>query len=157
MSDTRNPLLQNLVPFNARRGEWTPQAWREDGPDNQPEAMVTVTLPGEQCRSRCLRVVTRDALVVRLGGVLLSGKGHDYRSKEIVPVRREVDGLNGEIWRVVSERELENAGRLERFEAVEAAKAKAKAEAAAAQPGEVGGEVGGEEELLRVIGPERKG
>jgi hypothetical protein len=124
--------------------------------------MVTVTLPGEQCRSRCLRVVTRDALVVRLGGVLLTGKGHDYRSQEIVPVRREVDALNGEIWRVVSERELENAGRLERFEAVEAAKAKAKAAAAAAArpgevSGEVSGEVGGEEELLRVIGPERKG
>jgi hypothetical protein len=162
--DTRNPWLSNLVPFNARRGEWTPTAWREDGPDNQPEAMVTVTLPGEQCRSRCLRVVSSDALVVRLGGVLLTGKGHDYRAQEIVPVRREVDGLNGEIWRVVSERELENAGRIERFEAVEAAKAKAKAEAKekelaerAAAQGLQPGEVGAEEELARVVAPERKG
>ena len=157
----RNPWLQNLVPFNARRGEWVPSAWREDGPDNQPEAMVTVTLPGEQCRSRCLRVVTRDALVVRLGGVLLTGKGHDYRAQEIVPVRREVDGLNGEIWRVVSERELEQAARIERFEAAERAKAEAKdkelAERAAAQ-GLQPGEVGADEEIARVVSAkERKG
>jgi hypothetical protein len=122
--------------------------------------MVTITLPGEQCRSRCVRVVTPDALIVRLGGVLLSGKGHDYRAHEIVPVRREVDGLNGEIWRVVSERELENAGRIERFEAAEKAKAEAKdkelAERAAAQ-GLQAGEVGAEEELLRVVGPGKRG
>ena len=162
----RNPWLQNLVPFNARRGEWVPSAWREDGPDTQPEAMVvTVMLPGEQCRSTCLRVVSRDALVVRLGGVLLTGKGHDYRAQEIVPVRREVDGLNGEIWRVVSERELEQASVVERFEAVEAAKAKAKPEAKdkelaerAAAQGLQPGEVGADEEIARVVSAkERKG
>jgi len=156
----RNPWLQNLVPFHSRRGEWVPQAWREDGPDNQPEAMVTVTLPGEQCRSTCLRVVSLDALVVRLGGVLLTGKGHDYRAHEIVPVRREVDGLNGEIWVVVSERSLQQAEVVERFEAAEKAKVAAKekelAERAAAQ-GLQPGEVGADEELLRVVGPEKRG
>jgi hypothetical protein len=104
-------------------------------------------------------------LVVRLGGVLLTGKGHDYRAHEIVPVRREVDGLNGEIWRVVSERELEQASVVERFEAVEAAKAKAKPEAKdkelaerAAAQGLQPGEVGADEEIARVVSAkERKG
>jgi hypothetical protein len=122
--------------------------------------MVTVTLPGEQCRSTCLRVVSLDALVVRLGGVLLTGKGHDYRAHEIVPVRREVDGLNGEIWVVVSERSLQQAEVVERFEAAEKAKVAAKekelAERAAAQ-GLQPGEVGADEELLRVVGPEKRG
>jgi hypothetical protein len=121
--------------------------------------MVTVVLPGEQCRSTCLRVVSRDALVVRLGGVLLTGKGHDYRAHEIVPVRREVDGLNGEIWRVVSERELEQAGVVERFEAAE----KAKAEATAKRPLKDDepylqeGEVGDDRELARVVSAEKRG
>jgi hypothetical protein len=98
-------------------------------------------------------------LVVRLGGVLLTGKGHDYRAHEIVPVRREVDGLNGEIWRVVSERELEQAGIVERFEAAERAKAEAAAKSPLKddEPYLQEGEVGDDRELARVVSAEKRG
>jgi hypothetical protein len=104
-------------------------------------------------------VVSNDAVIVELGSVLNTNKSHDYKAKDIIPVRRERDDFGGDRWSAVSERELQQAGRIERFEAVEAAKAKAEAkekglaEAQGLQPGEVGAE----EELARVVGPERKG
>jgi hypothetical protein len=100
-------------------------------------------------------VVSNDAVIVELGSVLNTNKSHDYKAKDIIPVRRERDDFGGDRWSAVSERELQQAARLERFEAAEKAKAKAKglAEAQGLQPGEVGAE----EEIARVVGPERKG
>jgi hypothetical protein len=70
--------------------------------------------------------------------------------------------MNREIWSPVSERELQQQEAIERFDATERAaaaeKAKEKelAERARAQ-GLAEGEVGSDEELLRVVGPEKRG
>jgi hypothetical protein len=160
MSDNRNPWLSNLRPMQFRRGEWTPEAYDPRGPESQPNSRLIVSLPGEQAQSTVLRVVSNDAVIVELGSVLNTNKSHDYKAKDIIPVRRERDDFGGDRWSAVSERELQQAEVVERFEAAEKAKAEAKdkelAERAAAQ-GLQAGEVGAEEELLRVVGPEKRG
>ena len=121
MTDTFNPLLHNLQPVNYRLGEWTPEAWDPQGPDNQPNSRLTVALPGEFATAVVVKVVTRNAVVAQLGPCMMTGKGHDYKAKDIVPVRREADGMGGERWVVVSERELMQNEMIQRFEAIERA------------------------------------
>ena len=135
MTDTFNPLLHNLQPVNYRLGEWTPEAWDPQGPDNQPNSRLTVALPGEFATAVVVKVVTRNAVVAQLGPCMMTGKGHDYKAKDIVPVRREADGMGGERWVVVSERELMQNETIRRFEAIERALAyPAPAEKAKALP-----------------------
>jgi hypothetical protein len=115
-----NPLL-HLQPVNFRQGEWTPEAWDPAGPDNQPNSRLTVALPGEFATATCTKVVTRNAVVAQLGPCLMTGKGHDYKARDHVAVRREADGFGGERWVVVSERELMQNEMIQRFEAIERA------------------------------------
>jgi hypothetical protein len=90
--------------------------------------------------------------------VLLTGKGHDYRKGDILPFRREADDFGGDRWCVVDERRLDQEAAIERFEAVEKAKAEAaKKSLNDGEPYLAEGEVGDDRELLRVVGPERKG
>jgi hypothetical protein len=107
-----------------------------------------------------LRVVSDDAVIVELGSVLNTNKSHDYMTGDIIPVRRERDDFGGDRWSALSERELQQAETVERFEAAERAKAEAKdkelAERAAAQ-GLQPGEVGSDEELQRVVSAEKRG
>jgi hypothetical protein len=116
-----NPLLHNLQPVNFQRGTWTPEAWNPAGPDNQPNSRLTVALPGEFAVATCIKVVSPNAVVAQLGPCMMTGKGHDYRAKDIIPVRREDDGLGGERWVVVSERELQMNDMIQRFEMIERA------------------------------------
>jgi hypothetical protein len=104
-------------------------------------------------------VVSNDAAIVELGSVLNTNRSHDYKKGDIIPVRRERDDFGGDAWRAVSERELQQAEVVERFEAAE----RAKAEAAAKRPLKDDepylqeGEVGDDRELARVVSaPERK-
>jgi hypothetical protein len=115
-----NPLL-HLQPVNFRVGAWTPEAWDPAGPDNQPNSRLTIALPGEFAVATCIKVVSPNAVVAQLGPCLMTGKGHDYKAKDIVPVRREADGMGGERWVVVSERELMQNEMIQRFEAIERA------------------------------------
>jgi hypothetical protein len=121
MTDTFNPLLHNLRPINFQRGTWTPEAWGPAGPENQPNSRLTVVLPGEIATAVALKIVTSNAVVAQLGSCMMTGKGHDYKAKDIVPVRREADGMGGERWTVVSERELQMNDTIQRFEAIEKA------------------------------------
>jgi hypothetical protein len=121
MTDSFNPLLHNLQPINFQRGTWTPEAWNPAGPDNQPQSRLTVALPGEFAVATCIRVVSPNAVIAQLGSVMMTGKGHDYRAKDFVPVRREDDGMGGERWIAVSERELLQNDAIMRFEAIERA------------------------------------
>jgi hypothetical protein len=116
-----NPLLHGLQPVNFRSGTWVPEPWDAQGPDNQPQSRLTVALPGEFCTATCIKVVTPNAVVAQLGPCLMTGKGHDYKARDFVPVRREADGMGGERWVVVSERELMQAEAIQRFEAIERA------------------------------------
>jgi len=116
-----NPLLHNLRPTNFRQGEWVPEAWDPNGPDNQPNSRLTIALPGEFATGVVLRVVTPNAVVEQLGGCMMTGRGHDYRAKDIIPVRREDDGLGGERWCAVSERELQMNEMIGRFIEIEKA------------------------------------
>jgi hypothetical protein len=133
MTDTFNPLLHNLQPVNFRQGEHEPQAWDPSGPDNQPASRLTVVLPGEIATAVVLKVVTRNAVVVQLGPCMMTGRGHSYRVKDVIAVRRENDEIGGERWAVVSDRELQQNEMIQRFEAIERALA-APAPAAKALP-----------------------
>jgi hypothetical protein len=105
-----------------------------------------------------LRVVSNDAVIVELGSVLNTNKSHDYKAKDIIPVRRERDDFGGDRWSAVSERELQQAETVSRFEAAEAAKAAAaKKPLKDDEPYLQEGEVGDDRELARVVSaPERK-
>jgi hypothetical protein len=153
----RNPWLSNLRPMQFRRGEWVPEAYDPAGPDNQPNSRLIVSLPGEQAQSTVLEVVSDDAVIVQLGSVLNTNKSHDYKAKDIIPVRREGDDFGGDRWCPVSERLLLQQETIQRFEAVEREKAEAKAaelaKASAAQ-GLQPGEVGSDEEIARVVSAE---
>jgi hypothetical protein len=118
---TDNPLLHNLRPTNFRQGEWVPEAWDPAGLDNQPQSRLTVALPGEFAVATVIKVVSPNACVAQLGQCLMTGKGHDYPARDHVPVRRESDGMGGERWVVVSERELMQNEMIQRFEAIERA------------------------------------
>ena len=164
MSDNRNPWLQNLRPVTFRRGDWTPEAYDPKGPDSQPNSRLIVTLPGEQAQSTVLRVVSNDAVIVEMGGVLNTNKSHDYKKGDIIPLRQERDDFGGDRWAAVSERELQQAETVSRFEAAEKAKAEAAEKARdeelarrSAEQGLLPGEVGSDEEIARVVGPERRG
>jgi hypothetical protein len=142
MTDTFNPLL-HLQPVNFRRGEWTPSAWDPAGPDNQPNSRLTIALPGEFAVATCIKVVSPNAVVAQLGPCMMTGKGHDYKAKDIALVRREADGMGGERWVAVSERELMQAETIQRFEMIERALAyPAPAEKAKALPSPEGKPLG---------------
>jgi len=155
----RNPWLQNLRPVTFRRGDWTPEAYDPSGPESQPNSRLIVSLPGEQAQSTVLRVVSNYAVIVELGSVLNTNKSHDYKAKDIIPVRRERDDFGGDRWAAVSERELQQAETVSRFEAAE----RARAEAAAKRPLRDDepylqeGEVGDDRELARVVSAEKRG
>ena len=155
----RNPWLQNLRPVTFRRGDWTPEAYDPSGPESQPNSRLIVSLPGEQAQSTVLRVVSNYAVIVELGSVLNTNRSHDYKAKDIIPVRRERDDFGGDRWSAVSERELQQAETVSRFEAAE----RAKAEAAAKRPLRDDepylqeGEVGDDRELARVVSAEKRG
>jgi len=155
----RNPWLQNLRPVTFRRGDWTPEAYDPSGPESQPNSRLIVSLPGEQAQSTVLRVVSNYAVIVELGSVLNTNKSHDYKAKDIIPVRRERDDFGGDRWAAVSERELQQAETVSRFEAAE----RAKAEAAAKRPLRDDepylqeAEVGDDRELARVVSAEKRG
>jgi len=155
----RNPWLQNLRPVTFRRGDWTPEAYDPSGPESQPNSRLIVSLPGEQAQSTVLRVVSNYAVIVELGSVLNTNKSHDYKAKDIIAVRRERDDFGGDRWAAVSERELQQAETVSRFEAAE----RAKAEAAAKRPLRDDepylqeGEVGDDRELARVVSAEKRG
>jgi hypothetical protein len=99
-ADNFNPLL-HLQPVNFHQGKHEPQAWDPAGPDNQPASRLTVVLPGEIATAVVVKVVTRNAVVAQLGPVMCTGRGHSYKAKDIVPVRRENDEIGGERWTVV--------------------------------------------------------
>ena len=109
----------NLRPTNFRQGEHEPQAWDPAGPDNQPASRLTVVLPGEIATAVVIKVVSRNAVVAQLGPVMCTGRGHSYRAKDIVPVRRENDEIGGECWSVVSDRELQQNEMIGRFIEIE--------------------------------------
>jgi hypothetical protein len=115
-----NPLL-HLQPVNYRVGEHEPQAWDPAGPDNQPQSRLTVVLPAEITTAVVLKVVSPNAVIAQLGPCMMMGRGHSYRAKNIVPVRRENDEIGGERWSVVSDRELQQNEMIQRFEAIERA------------------------------------
>ena len=146
-------------PINFRRGDWVPEAYDPKGPESQPNSRLIVSLPGEQAQSTVLRVVSNDAAIVELGSVLNTNKSHDYKAKDIIAVRRERDDFGGDRWAAVSERELQQAETVSRFEAAE----RAKAEAAAKRPLRDDepylqeGEVGDDRELARVVSAEKRG
>jgi hypothetical protein len=101
-----NPLLANLVPHSARRGEYTP----EEGKN------ITIALPGEMLQAKVWRVVSHDAVIAEIDSIPM-GKGHLYKKGEKVPCRRIVDDiLRAEQWEAVSEHQLASAERAERFE-----------------------------------------
>ena len=116
-----NPLL-HLRPVNFRVGEHEPQAWDPAGPDNQPASRLTVVLPGEIAVATVLKVVSKNAVIAQLGPVMCTGRGHSYRAKDIVPVRRENDEIGGERWAVVSDRELQQNEMIQQFEMLQAVK-----------------------------------
>jgi hypothetical protein len=84
---------------------------------------LTVVLPGEIAQAVVTKVISRDAVVCQLGSLMCTGRGHSYRPKEFVPVRREVDPIAGEQWRVISDHELQMSNVLMRFEEAERARA----------------------------------
>jgi hypothetical protein len=121
MTDSFNPLLHNLQPVNFRTGEHVPEAWDPSGPDSQPRSRLTVVLPGEIATAVVLKVVSSNAVVAQLGPLMCTGRGHSYRPKDIVPVRRENDAIGGERWSVVSDRELQQNETIGRFIEIEKA------------------------------------
>ena len=121
MTDTFNPYLHSLQPVNFKTGEHEPQAWDPAGPDSQPASRLTIVLPGEIAVATVLKVVTRNAVIAQLGPVMCTGRGHSYKAKDLVAVRRENDEIGGERWAVVSDRELQQNEMIRRFEAIERA------------------------------------
>ena len=78
-------------------------------------------MPGEIATAVVMKVVSRNAVVAQLGPVMCTGRGHSYRAKDIVPVRRENDEIGGERWAVVSDRELQQNEMIGRFIEIEKA------------------------------------
>jgi hypothetical protein len=106
-----NPLLQNLVPPNFQVGRFAPT---EGG-------RLTIVLPGETVNAAVLKVISHNAAIVVLDSApAMTGKGHDYRKNDLVPVRRgRAEALGVENWVAVSERELDLDAKIQRFEAKE--------------------------------------
>jgi hypothetical protein len=150
---TDNPLLHNLQPVNFRVGEHEPVAFDPNGSDNQPASRLTVVLPGEIAQAVVTKVISRDAVVCQLGSLMCTGRGHSYRPKEFVPVRREVDPIAGEQWRVISDRELQMSNMLMRFE--EAERAKALPSPGKALPSPHGAKSSDPAELSSTVAPQR--
>jgi hypothetical protein len=121
MTDTFNPLLHNLRPTNFRQGAWTPEAWDPAGPENQPQSRLTVALPRKFAVATVIKVMSPNAVVAQLSPVMCTGRGHTYRAKDIIPVRRENDEMGGDRWVAVSERELLQSEAIQQFEAIERA------------------------------------
>lgn len=119
MSDANQPHFPPIITHHGRR-------------DYRPEVghHLTVRLPGEDCQSIIVRVLTEDSVLAELQGVMMQ-KAHSYQKGDVVGCRREVAPMIGnEIWVVQSQRSMDAAAEAEYFARAELRRIEEEKEAA---------------------------
>jgi hypothetical protein len=66
----------------------------------KPDEFLTIALPNELLRAKILKVVTNDAIIVRIASEPLARLAHNYTRDQVVSCRR-YRTMFGEEWRVV--------------------------------------------------------
>lgn len=92
--------------------------------------MLNAQLPGELCRSEIVTVCSENVCIVRLG--LCVGKSHAYTKDQVIPLKRSLDDLGQEVWKVISEMEMDLAVKADEEAAAEREEERKQEEAAKA-------------------------
>lgn len=142
-------MLDPVEPFTTQRRRYKPQVGH----------VITLDLPGERIRAEIQGVVSDDAVVAKIVGTPVAKTPHGYQRNDTVCCRRGVaEGIGTECWQVISERELQQADAVARFEREERERAEAaereRQQAAAAERGEPVTSVT-EEPKRKMLGPRR--
>lgn len=70
--------------------------------------IITIELPDERTRGQIERVISDDAVIAKLM-VFTTGRDHQYRKGDLIPCRFDGLSMNAQGWRVVSQREMDEA------------------------------------------------
>src|SRR5215467_15828313 len=75
--------LQPVVPVLSRRGEFLPTVGRE----------MSIDVGGEIVSAKVTDIITRDAIVVEIIGIVVDKANHGYRKGSVIPVQRTWNGM----------------------------------------------------------------
>lgn len=83
---------------------------RMSAPHYEPKAgqTITIELPDERTRAVIERVISDEAVIVKLL-TFTTSKSHNYRKGDMVPCRFQALDMGVPGWRAISDRELEDA------------------------------------------------
>lgn len=70
---------------------------------------ITVELPDERTRAEVIKVISDTAVLARLATFTTAKGSHNYRKDDVIPCRFQKLGMGVPGWRVVSEREMDEA------------------------------------------------
>lgn len=113
MATTGEPLsppgTEIIYPYLNRRNRYKPKIGDK----------LTVDIPGERIRAEIRGVVNDDIVLVEILSVPVGRSANDYPKGMLAQARRDIGDHDIEIWKVISERELQQQEMRNRLEAEE--------------------------------------
>lgn len=91
---------------------------------------LNAQLPGELCRSEVVTVCSENVCIVKLG--LCVAKSHTYQKDQVIPLKRSIDDMGQEVWKAISDMEMDLAVRADEEAAAEREEERKQEEAAKA-------------------------